>query len=125
MHNIIHLSLFFFLTERHCGAKLEVIERRRCVAALNSSLNCRSALSALAVSDSKCRRGKRLSIPFFLAPSCVGVMVLATASSHSPTLSHSPGLIKGSGREEEHQAKREAARSASPWSTQMDAGETK
>lgn len=32
-----------------------------------------------------------------------------------PTLPRSPALIKGSGRKEEHQAKRGGARSASPW----------
>lgn len=38
--------------------------------------------------------GKRVSNPFFLAPSCVGVMTLPTASFRSP------GLIKGTGRKE-------------------------
>lgn len=38
--------------------------------------------------------GKKVSNPFFLAPSCVGVVALPTASFRSP------GLIKGTGRKE-------------------------
>lgn len=57
-------------------------------AAPNSSLSCRFASS---VSDGKRRGGKRLSNPFFLAPSCVGVMALPTASSyHNPPAPHPP-----------------------------------
>lgn len=98
-------------------------------AAPNSSLSCRSALFfAQSVSDGKRRGGKRLSNPFFLAPSCVGVMALPMASSYPPlppSPSHSPGLIKGTGRKGEHQAKRGSERArerASPRSTQMDPG---
>lgn len=50
--------------------------------------------------------GKRVSNPFFLAPSCVGVMALPTASFRSP------GLIKGTGRKERQAERGEHARGA-------------
>lgn len=60
--------------------------------------------------------GKRVSNPFFLAPSCVGVMTLPTASFRSP------GLIKGTGRKERQAERGEHAGGA--WSPPIEAGKT-